>query len=295
MTQKDNITAGDLGTWDKYSDLNLSNALKAMYEDAGRSAKAFTDWYWISIRTKRTTSLWIRGVTFALVVGGALLPLTAAVFPDERGRLLATQLGVVSLAFAGFLQLADKVFGWSSGWLRYVATVTAMEATTRQFQLDWTGYVVGKGIALGDADRKPLFDLAEGFVNKLAKLQADETDKWVADFNSGVASLNDAIKTQREATDKAVEVARQTAEARDKEKLPGAIELTIVHKAEPKPLTVSVDDGEAEAFLGTVWSRLNAPTGIHILKITCEASYSTATVSVLVNPGAISRVSLPAP
>jgi hypothetical protein len=152
--------------------------------------------------------------------------------------------------------------------------VTSMETAMRAFELDWSGHLLEKSNTLTDADRRPLFDLATGLESQLPKLQSDETDEWVVEFNSGRAALDDLLKTQRESADKAeaavkaVIDARSAAEStRQRLELRRAIELSLTHQAVPTMVHLSIDGGTPEAFLGTQWSKLNMTPGYHEVTI----------------------------
>lgn len=271
---KTDIKTTTLLPWDKYKAKPCDEAVQSIYEHASGTSVTICQWYWTSIRTKRKTSLCCRFLTFALLILGTVLPILAALKSEPEVRLQFTQFGVAALAFGGLLQVADRVFGWSSGWLRYITTVTAMENLTRKFELDWAGYILNLRGALTESDSKQLFDLAKRFEDDIVQLQSDETDKWVIEFNSGLALLGDLIKSQRESGEKAIEASRAAITAQQvaaqegqKSKQRGAIEVTLVHKAEAKPVTVSIDENAKEEFIGTVWSRLNLPTGQHIISV----------------------------
>jgi hypothetical protein len=210
-----NVKVRELVAWDIYADAGAAKALPEIYEHAEKTSQTARDWYWRSIKSKRITSLGVRFLSFLLVVFGAVLPIFAGLADEVMTRLYCTQIGVASLAVAGLLQAADKVFGWSSGWLRYMTTVTAMEAATRKFDLDWANYMISKAGVIGDDDKRPLFELAKGLEEEVTRLQVDETDKWFAEFNSGLALLNDLIKSQRESAEKTAAAARAAASARE--------------------------------------------------------------------------------
>jgi hypothetical protein len=131
-------------TWDEYSGKSFDKALPSIYEKAKGAAGRYSAWYWSSIATKRKTSLTVRLLTLLLLIVGTLCPLLSALWDKPDEKLLVTQLGICSLALAGLLQLADRVFGWSSGWIRYISTATAMENNIRAFEMDWAGYILGK-------------------------------------------------------------------------------------------------------------------------------------------------------
>jgi hypothetical protein len=89
-----------------------------------------------------------------------------------------------------------------------------------------------------------------------------------------VSLLESLIKTQREETDKKLEAIRTslsaqeaTAKAEEKAKHPGALEVTLVHKAELKRVRISIDQDPPVEFLGQVWSKLNIDPGQHVLSI----------------------------
>ena len=163
-----------------------------------------------------------------------------------------------------------------------------MENLTRKFELEWAGYILNRTGALSESDTRQLFDQAKRFEDDIVKLQSDETDKWVTEFNRGVALLGDLIKSQRESGEKTVEAARASVAAQRK----GAIELTLVHKADVKPVTVAIDDEKPpEGFTGTVWSRLDVPPGPHSVSVvTSGAAPQTIKRVVEVPSGGVGRV-----
>ena len=207
-------------------------------------------------------------------------------------RLLCTQLGVVALAFAGLLQISNRVFGWSSGWLRYIATVTAMENIAQKFELDWAGYVVEKP-SIGDGDIKPLFDLAKHFEEEIRRLQSEETDKWVTEFSSSVALLGELIKSQRESSEKSSESARTTFEAQLKGVQTGSVVVSIVHKAEPVEVDIALDKGPSEPYLGSPWVKNNLTPGHHMISIGPHGAKGPQTQQVVViTPGGVAKTEM---
>lgn len=204
MAKKD-VTSQMLCAWDQYRNKSVDETLQSIYEHACNTAGTICRWYWISIKTKRRTSLSVRFVTFTLAIMGTVLPIMAGLIESTSVRLQFTQFGVAGLALAGLLQVADKVFGWSSGWLRYITTVTAMETLNRRFELEWAGLMLKKNEPLDQCDTKELFDLARRFEDEIIRLQKEETEKWVVEFNSGIALLGEVIRSQRESGQKAID------------------------------------------------------------------------------------------
>lgn len=280
---ENNITVGELGSWDTYANKSAQDAIPEIYRSAKSHSEKARGWYWDNIKAKRIWSWIIRILSFFLLVSGVVLPLVAAITTDDKNTLLCTQLGVVALAVAGLLQAADKIFGLSSGWLRYMTTVTAMEAATRQFELDWASHFLMKTGAPDENDKQPLFQLAKRLQDELSKRQSDETDKWCAEFNSGLAVLNDLIRSQRESAEKAVEVMQKSQEV-------GSIEMTLLHSGVVSPVKVSIDAGPEEDFNGTIWSKRHIEPGQHEVRVTTAATPPQIVQRIAeVPPGGVAR------
>lgn len=286
----------DFLRWDQFDGKAASEALPAIYDHAVAYSNMCRGWYWRSIRAKRLISLIARLLTFFLGAFGVAAPLIAAIWPNDGDKLLWSQLAVVALAMAGLAQLADRVFGWSSGWLRYISTVTIMENLTRRFQMDWATYFINRGITDTPCEVKPLFEIAQQFQIELGEIQSDETNGWITEFNAGRAILSDIIKSSREVADKFVEEARTAAGARSLANAPGAIELSFTTTLQPRPsLRVALDGGTLEECHGMTWTRLGVEPGHH--KVVVQASRNNEIISetskiVEVAPGAVARMTL---
>ena len=281
---KKNITVEELGAWDSYANKAAEEAIPEIYRRATTHSKNARKWYWDSIKSKRIWSWGIRILSFTLLVVGVVLPLVAAISTDDKNTLLCTQLGVVALAVAGLMQAADRIFGWSSGWLRYMTTVTAMEAATQQFELDWANHFLKKTGPPENSDKALLFQLAKRLQDELSKRQGEETDKWCAEFNNGIAVLNDLIKSQRESAEKAVESMQKSQKV-------GSIEMTLAHGTATQMVKVSLDGGSEEDFNGTVWTRLRVEPGLHEIKVKTAGTPPHIVQKIAeVPPGGVARI-----
>jgi hypothetical protein len=299
MASKPDIST-KLSPWDSYKQKKPEEAAGTIYQHIADTSTMICTWYWTSIRSKKSTSLVARALAFAGLVAGTALPIFAALQKEDTAKLMFTQWGVGLLATSGLLLVADRVFGWSSGWMRYITTVTTMENLTRAFQLEWGRLLLTKSTPLDLSDAKSLYELAASLEQELVKLQAEETTKWCAEFNTGISLLEAMIKSQREETDKKLDAIRtslstqqKTIAADEKANRPGAIEATLSHKAEPKTVHVSLDTETPSAFVGTVWSRSPVEPGIHILHVrTADNPPIVAQRAIEVGPSAVARVEI---
>jgi hypothetical protein len=181
-----------------------------------------------------------------------------------------TQISLGALALAGLVQLADKVAGWSSGWLRYITTVTAMEKLTLQFELDWVGLLLATP---NNYDVKTFFAMAKQLEIEIEKRRSEETDGWVAEFNSGMAALNEMIKFQKDATEKAATAAQTARDTAEQGQQSGALELCLTRGDKVvDPISLSIDDGTAITITGLSWAVPKLAPGIHIVAVASGAA-----------------------
>ncbi|MET0285747.1 MAG: SLATT domain-containing protein [Polyangiales bacterium] len=243
------------------------HAATAIYHDAVAFSRNERGWYWDAIKQKKWASRIARSVSFVLGVAGVVAPLIAAIAGSESNKLLVTQLGVAALATAGLAQLGDKVFGWSSGWLRYMTTVTAMEHITLQFELAWASQLIKKSGQLDASDVELLFALARDMKSELEKRRSEETNAWVAEFNAGMAALNEAIRFQKEAGEKAVAASRSAVESSEVATRTGALEVLVTQARQPPaPITIYLGEEKAKTFRGGSWSRVDLRPGQYALR-----------------------------
>jgi hypothetical protein len=296
MGRKADIKQPQFLAWNQFDGKDPKHALPAIYGHAEGFSARCRAWYWQSIRHKRLVSTGARLAAFALAAFGVVAPLVTAIWSQDGERLAWSQLAVAALALAGLTQLADRVFGWSSGWLRYMSTVTAMENLTRQFELEWAAYFIALGREVLPAEVRAVFDIAQRFEVQVADLQKRETDAWVAEFNTGLAALSDIVKAAHEKAEKTETDAREALQVLGKARTPGAIELTATTTTQPLPtLAVVLDDGSPEVCKGLTWARLRVDPGPHRMVI--QASQNNTLLSetvriVEVPPGATTRLTL---
>ena len=297
-SRKQNVRSSGFGPWDRYANRSADEALASIFADIDARASATLDWYWKSIRSKKMSALYSRGVTVALVLVGAALPLVAAVGSNPELKLLLTQFGVASLVLAGLVQAADKVFGWSSGWLRYIKTVTLMENEARTFQLAWGEALLAIRGQPQPSDVEALFDMARALDERIRTLQAEETDEWRAEYNASSAVLGQLISAHRDDAAQQLEAARgELAAHRDllasqaAAEMSGNIQVNLSHRAAPEEVMVGIDQDAAAAFTGHSWVQTGVEPGERTLHLWPTARPAEQRqVVVTVPPGGTAEV-----
>lgn len=252
------------------SPMESAHRIFELVESHAAEARA---WYWRSIQGKRLGSLFVRAISYVAAALGTTAPVVAAIRRSVEERLIITQLGVACLVVAGMVILADRLFGWSSGWLRYVSTVLAMERHTQQFRLEWAAYLIVRGTReLTREDTKALFEIARRFQLEVDARTKEETDGWVAEFNSGMAALNQMIQVQREASEKAAQQAREAADEKRAQAQPGAIEVRVLQVTTPlRSVTLEMHlNGSccaSASFTGTSWAKTDLAPGLYSVRV----------------------------
>ena len=310
--EKKNITDSDKETWDTYLDNeniviteDVRKSLKDIYNKSISISTNARNWYWLSIKSKKLSSIVVRAFSFVLLIIGVVLPIIAGLSTNANTSLLLTQSGVAILAAAGLLQAGDKVFGWSSGWLRYIATVTEMEAITSKFKLDWAQYIISKNGVLETNDKQSLFELAKIHSSEIMRLQEEETRKWVTEFNQSVALLGDLIQSQRQSAEKAEKAAQTVVKAKEdetqrlheeekrKQELgnKGHLVIEINHTGNPKVINIRIDnESHSVEFTGISWIKRDLTSGYHDVYISYGEPTQEMQKLVKIEPGIVNKL-----
>ena len=285
-----NVTRPQTTEWVELAAKPPAQALATIYSEAVTFSFSQRDWYWRNIAAKRTRGSGARALTYAFAFFGVIAPLVTVLLAKDS-QLIVTQVAVAALAAAGLVQGADKYFGWSSGWLRYVTTVTAMEQLTLQFELDWVGLMLAQ--PPNTSDVKTFFDIAKQFRLEIEKRRSEETDGWVSEFNAGMAALNEMIKFQKDATDKAAQTATAAHDATSAALQTGALEVTLTRGEKViDPIALSIDGREVDMLTGLTWATKDLTPGIHIIAVGAgiESARKDLSRAVEIKPGALATL-----
>ncbi|MDU0457641.1 MAG: SLATT domain-containing protein [Geobacteraceae bacterium] len=191
-------------------------------------------WYDERRKPKRLCAQAVRGLALFLATLGALCPLVTPVL-DEYWKSQLPTLGYVFLAIGAALVGFDRLYGFSSSWMRFTSTQLSLEMLLKEFQFDWL-LMQSQPFSETTSIQK-----LKDFASKLDGIVKQETDAWITDFKSNIAELEKMLKTGAD------------------ERKPGAIKLTITNAKSFKVFSIYVDgafnkkiDGVTEALLDMV-------------------------------------------
>ncbi|MBV9991553.1 MAG: SLATT domain-containing protein [Alphaproteobacteria bacterium] len=274
--------------------------IAGLYEQLVNKATSTIAWYANERRYMRVRTLWIRRTAvLALGASAGLVALQAGNFPISIPALHGVPpipTNVLELVFAGLgsgVLVLDKLFGYSTGWVRYMLAELAVQRALDDFKVDWTiatmaqkqaGTPAGAPVA-PPAPQPPsgvavLQQLLKAFSAKVDSIVGDETQQWVIEFQSSMALLQKSAKDAQPAS------------------VYGSISLTVSRGTGVDPDIVVEIDGQkrAETTARTIVLS-NVLAGIHGIKVTGKNAGNTvensAAVTVTANSVVSVQVSLP--
>jgi hypothetical protein len=225
--------------------------------------------------SKRFVAKGLRAVALGMGMLASLVPLVvsfvfsvylqgkAAQAKDWVG--LSAIFAVVALGLVGI----DRLFGFSSGWMRFVSVTLDLQARRSAFRVGWAKERHRAGRAPDDEHLLSCLDLLGASLAGIDDLVRAETQTWVTEFRGALAELDKSIAEQRS----------QLASVTPAER--GAIEIYVANVA-------ALDDRKFRLQLGALASIersgastaaiANLPPGI--VKMTVSATMAGMPVSI---------------
>jgi conflict system pore-forming effector with SLATT domain len=255
--------------------------LESLRVYAERKIDGDLSWYYRRKSGRAFTSQALRFFAVALTVLGGLVPVVISLFGSRPpwgwlapfASIRIGQLGYLFLALAGGLFLLDKYFGYSSGWMRYVLAMQAIEKAREGFRLDWTGLC--RTLSTAQTGTQEYSEVVERMIQRVrsaiveVKEQSEkETQAWILEFQTNLAQLEKDLKSQMEAG------------------RPGGVDVEVTdgRKADT-PVELSLDGMIADRFSGTAGSIGYVAPGLHRVTAKAQKTNRDYAASALVNVG----------
>jgi hypothetical protein len=177
---------------------NVAGSLQDLRSYVEVEAGKAINWYFKNKSSKALLSRWLRFLAIALSSIAGVLPIIVSVWQGktsgiESGLFVSLLLGVA----AGLVGL-DHFFGFSSGWIRYVITATAMQAALEEFRMDWQLLSAHLSIPPSNDQVLALLERAKAFRASIAGMVLDETKSWAAEFQTNISQLEKNVKAEFE-------------------------------------------------------------------------------------------------
>ncbi len=185
-------------TWK--SDGDVANGLTSLYKHAEARAESTIAWYLKAKASKSFNSRALRLLTILLGTIGGLAPIidSAGLAGWLPTGAAPTEIGYLMLGLAAACVAVDKLFGFSSGWMRYITTAMALQQDLSHLRMDWAMTMV--------SSRKDPLSTPD-ILNHLARLRLfletidgrviQETRDWIAEFQNSLADIERAATSGR--------------------------------------------------------------------------------------------------
>jgi hypothetical protein len=217
----------------------------------GRAKDAIT-YYQFAKKPKKRWAIWLRMAALVFAGLAGLLPILSQILTDAAGvPVIAPGWASVYLALAAGSVAIDRFFGFSSAWMRFMASELRVRRATDEFELDWEAARAGwpaAGPGTGEADE--FMQRARAFTVQIADIVREETEEWISEFRETIRQIDESARTTR------------TADER------GAINVTVSNgDTVAGGWQLSVDDGPARACRGTSAAVGSVKPGVHTVQV----------------------------
>jgi len=183
------------------SDGDIANGLTSLYKHAEARALSMIAWYLRAKVSKSRWSRWLRLLTIVLGTLGGLAPIIDSAGFAGRvpfGGPDATDLGFLMLGLAAACVAVDKLFGFSSGWMRYITTSMAIQEDLSHLRMDWAEMMVrSRKLPLSTADIVKQITRLRSFLDTIDGRVVQETRAWIAEFQTSLADIERAAADGR--------------------------------------------------------------------------------------------------
>lgn len=292
-----------------WTSTDIDGSLQRLNNYVESEAQKAIRWYIQKKGPKAFLSGWVRLLAIGLTSVAGILPIALNLFgggtgAQGSGRLHGIESGLLAsllLGLAAGLVGLDRFFGYSSGWIRYVVTATAMQGALEDYRMDWQ--IMSAHLATPPSSDQvlALLERAKSFRAAIAGMVLDETKSWAAEFQNNLAQLEKDVKAefaeQRLKMD-------ETLRAQKAATTPGSIELKVSNalSVDNRSFTVSVErsnhPAQAETVTGAVWwSMANVEPGQCRLLVSAMRAGVSVQVSRIVRviPGEVATIEMELP
>jgi hypothetical protein len=212
----------ELLTWE---DGNRAECLNAVYSHVTTDAEDAIRWYKQGRKPKKRWAILLRWSAVLLVSVSGLLPLFDQLFRESAEKVWINPLYTsLAVAVAAALFGLDKVFSYSTGWMRFIKTDLLLRTALEEFELDWQLARLAWGGPQPTAEQaSQMLARCKEFAAKINNIVSEETNVWITEFQASLAQLGESVKAAE------ARVAADTAKRHEAAKSVGALNVSVKH------------------------------------------------------------------
>jgi hypothetical protein len=175
-------------TWSRNE---IRRSLDELYAWSERLATDAINWYLTEKKRKARWSRGLRALALLLATAGGAVPIVAL----AAGHATAGNWGFLLLALAAGCWAFDRFFGYSSSWLRYMATATSLRTQLVEYQTAWAKEMVAMAAREPDrTDAVRLIDFVRTFAWNVNDTIRVETEAWLVEFHTRLTELESRLQ-----------------------------------------------------------------------------------------------------
>ena len=195
-TAKKDLKPGDLGKLSWEPD-KVEGSLDVVFQHATKKAKDAIGWYLVSKRRKQIWAVGLRVGAILSASAAGILPMLSQIFVTNGNPVIPPVWASVLLGLAAAMVVLDRFFGFSSGWMRFIAAEMELHQILEEFQMEWESErAAWKGSGPNDDQVQKMLDRAKDFVLQVNTLVRDETNAWIAEFRSALKQVDELAKAR---------------------------------------------------------------------------------------------------
>lgn len=184
-------------TWEPNKSLE---SLEGIHKLAIKKADSAIKWYMFARHSKKK---WASCLRIFVIISGSLagiLPILSQILIKNDGKtFIAPAWASVFLGVAGAMLALDRFFGFSSGWIRYIAAELRLHKLLEEYELDWQKEKVNlKNEPPSNKQAIKMLDMAKSFITQVNDVVIKETNEWSIEFQSTLKNIEGLISTNRE-------------------------------------------------------------------------------------------------
>ena len=254
-------------------------SLQAVYHHVSTQASAAVAWYLQARVPKKRWAHVLRVVAILAAATAGIMPMLSQIVVREDGRsYIAPVWASVCLGIAAAAVALDHFFGFSTAWMRYLATELQIRRILEPFQIDWeierTKWASGTP---NPEQTAQALSRCRTFLGETNAFIEQETNAWIAEFQSTLKMLDEAAKVKVEAI--AV----------------GAANLVVLNGEDCEDgWHLAIDEASPKRYLGKTAALREMVPGFHIFRVdgTIKGKVKRAEVAVSVPAGRIDNVEI---
>jgi hypothetical protein len=158
-------------------------------------AKEAEDWYMRKRKSKRIGGRILRLTSVLLVGLGVLIPILAQVYTDNGEPVIAPGWASLALVLAATMVALDRLFGFSTGWARFIKTNVRIERLRHEFEFEWQALRTEAGNSA--VDPAVLLELGREFVLAIDEVVEKELLTWSEELHASLDTAADGLKANK--------------------------------------------------------------------------------------------------